>query len=769
MNGIAGIDIFSFSLLFLGFVFLFFRPTGPTRDIRVLLGLLIVVTLAYFFFMILEWLNITHELESVENLVGASVPMMWAFFIYSIIQNGITKDLAINRENLRITLNSIGDAVIATDVKGRITQLNPAAESLLGIELADYQGKRTDELFTFIETSSRKRITNPIEKVLESGKMFKLGLNTVLQTKANKEFYISDSAAPIYNDHNEICGVVLVFSDMTERFRQEEKIRQHEERFKLAIGASKAGLWDWFLDTGKVVYDERWAEIIGYTLNELEPLTMDTWRKRVHPGDLINLEELIEAHARGTINFIEHESRLKHKNGEWIWVIARGRIVQRDKQNNPLRMTGTLIDISRQKKNEDDLKAQIEQNRMLNQEYAQKNKELIESIDHIRKINAELVEARMNAEESYKLKSAFLANMSHEIRTPMNGIIGFSELLNDIKIPEDKRIYYAGIVIDSSKQLLNIVNDILDFSRMETGKISLSFEEVVVNEMINILYAFFEPQAKAKSLKLIAHKPLINDKSIIITDKTRLRQILTNLLNNAIKFTDEGTVEFGYKKSKTEIEFFVKDTGIGIPPELHEKIFEPFRQAELEISNQYGGTGLGLSISRKLTEYLNGNIWLDSKPGEGSSFHFTLPLKPDKSGDTQIRSEKKLPNKKMYNMLVLVVEDDDVNYLFLETILSKSQIKTIRAGNGLEAVELCRQNPDINLVLMDIKLPFLNGYDATRQIKEFRPQLPVIAQTAYAMHEDRKKAMDAGCDGYISKPIIATELFNLIDTFGKKK
>jgi PAS domain S-box-containing protein len=769
MNGIAGIDIFSFSVLFIGFVFLFFRPTGPTRDIRILLGLLIVATLAYYFFMILEWLNITHQLESVENLVGASVPMMWAFFIYSIIQNGITKDLALNRENLRITLNSIGDAVIATDVKGRITQLNPAAESLLGIELSEYHGKRTDELFTFIEISSRKRMTNPIEKVLESGKIIKLGLNTVLQTKANKEFYISDSAAPIYNDHNEICGVVLVFSDMTERFRQEEKIRQHEERFKLAIGASKAGLWDWFFDTGKVVYDERWAEIIGYTLNELEPLTMDTWRKRVHPGDLINLEELIEAHAKGTINFIEHESRLKHKNGEWIWVIARGRIVQRDKQNNPLRMTGTLIDISRQKKNEDDLKAQIEKNRMLNQEYAQKNRELTESINHIRKINAELVEARMNAEESYKLKSAFLANMSHEIRTPMNGIIGFSELLNDTKIPEDKRIYYAGIIIDSSKQLLNIVNDILDFSRMETGKISLSFEEVVVNDLINILYAFFEPQAKAKSLNLIAHKPLSNDKSIIITDKTRLRQILTNLLNNAIKFTDEGTVEFGYKKSKTEIEFFVEDTGIGIPPELHEKIFEPFRQAELEISNQYGGTGLGLSISRKLTEYLDGKIWLDSKPGEGSSFHFTLPLKPDKSGETQIRSEKKLPNKKKYNMLVLVVEDDDVNYLFLETILSKSQIKTIRAANGLEAVELCRQNPDINLVLMDIKLPFLNGYDATRQIKEFRPQLPVIAQTAYAMHEDRKKAMDAGCDGYISKPIIATELFNFIETFGKKK
>src|SRR5512133_3657495 len=484
MSFVAYIDILAFLFFIVALISLFYRLSGLKRDLRYFAGGLLIVTLAYIFFMLLEWLNISPALESVEDLVGASVPMMWAFFLYSFIQSGIKQDLALNKENLRITLNSIGDAVIATDVNGRITQMNPAAEILTGIKSQDAARKKIDDLITFLESETRRKISNPIAQVLESGKVIKLGTNTILHSKENRDFYISDSAAPIYNDKKEICGAVLVFSDMTERFNQQQKIRENEERIKLALEATQAGLWDWYMDSGKVVYDERWAEIIGYTLKELEPLTPDTWKNRVHPGDLIALEELIEEHSKGKTEHIEHQSRLRHKNGGWVWIMARGMIVQRDKKGNPLRMTGTIVDVTNQKKAEEDLKKQIEENQQLNRQYEERNKALLESIHHIRSINEELKEAKKIAEESTRVKSAFLANMSHEIRTPMNGIIGFSELLNDKKITDEKRKYYAGIVIDSSRQLLNIVNDILDVSRMETGKVALSYEEVVVNELI---------------------------------------------------------------------------------------------------------------------------------------------------------------------------------------------------------------------------------------------------------------------------------------------
>jgi CheY-like chemotaxis protein len=382
-------------------------------------------------------------------------------------------------------------------------------------------------------------------------------------------------------------------------------------------------------------------------------------------------------------------------------------------------------------------------------------------------MNTELNEAKINAEESYRLKSAFLANMSHEIRTPMNGIIGFSELLKNARLSEEKRLYYANIVIDSSRQLLNIVNDILDISRIETGKVSLNHEEVCINDLINVLYAFFELQIGDKAIKLIASKPLSKSQSTIVTDRTRLRQVLTNLLNNAIKFTNKGHIKFGYQQINDYLEFFVEDTGIGISEELHEKVFEPFRQADLEITNRYGGTGLGLTISRRLVELLGGKIRVESKPGYGSVFYFTLPVKQI-TFKNKVEEPKK-SKKKSYDMLVLIVEDDEVNALFLETVLLKSNINTIRAVNGIEAVEICAVNNDINLVLMDIKLPLMNGYEATRRIKKTKPDLPIIAQTAYAMNEDREKAIEAGCDGYISKPIIVSELLKLIDTLGVKK
>ena len=760
-------DLLAFLACMSGIIFLISnKKPAVIKDLRLLLIGLLLITLVYFGFLLIEWLGITHSLDSIEDMIGAMLPILWGFLLYSFIQLSINSDLRIYQENLRITLHSIGDAVIATDVYGCITLMNPVAAALTGWEPEEAKGKRLEDVLHIINSETHKRISSPVEYLLETGKKIELSNNTVLISKDNREYHITDSAAPIYSVDDEIMGVVLVFSDVSNKFIQDQKLRESEERLNLALIGTKAGLWDWYIRTGNIIFNEQWASLIGYTLDELKPLSVSSLEKLKNPEDVLRTNEILEMHLQGKSDYYECEFRLKHKSGKWVWILDRGKVVERDGNGNALRMTGTMIDISYQKTTELELKSRMEENKALIEEYLTQNEELANSLESIRKINEELKVAKLNAEESYRLKSAFLANMSHEIRTPMNGIIGFSELLVDKDLVQDKRKYYAEIVIDSSKQLLTLVNDILDLSRIETGKVSLLFEDVVVNDLINILYAFFEPQIGNKQIRFESVKSLNNAQSTISTDKTRLRQVLTNVLNNAIKFTDEGHIKFGYIKVDQYLQFFVEDTGIGIPEDKHEKIFEPFWQAEMDISHQFGGTGLGLSISTKLVELLGGKMWLESRPGKGSVFYFTIPYHAVQASyeETEVSLDKLSIDAP--GAIVLVAEDDDINYLYLETVLSKSHVKLMRAQNGIDAVELCSRHPEITLVLMDIKMPLLNGYDATRKIKTFRPDLPVIAQTAYAMNEDRDKAAEAGCDDYITKPIKKSELLAIVEKYG---
>jgi PAS domain S-box-containing protein len=738
------------------------RKYSIPRDTRLLTMVLLFVTLVYEGFMMIEWLGITNKLESFEDMVGAMVPMMWAFVFYSFIQQGVNQDIRTNEENLRITLNSIGDGVIATDTHGRITRMNPVAENLTGWHLDESKGKKFEEVFTTISSETREKLKDPVGEVLETGKTVILSHQPVLVARNKREYNISYSVSPIYNIDNEVTGVVLVFSDETEKYQHSEILRASEERLNLAIEGTKAGLWDWYIKTGKLICNEQWANMIGYELSELEPISFKTWERLMHPEDYIKADEILLQYFQGKIDSYECETRMKHKQGHWVWVLDRGMLVEKDANGNPIRMIGAHIDISKQKRSELDLKAQMDENQTLNEEYQAQNEALLNSIERIQGINEELKIAKQKAEESDRLKSAFLANMSHEIRTPMNGVIGFSEMMADPNLDSASRMEYAGIIIDSSRQLLSIVNDILDISRIEAGLVSLTQEEVHINELITVLHAFFEPQGRNKNLKLQIVKSLSNDESVIITDRMRLRQVLTNLLNNALKFTQAGFIEFGYDLIDGYMRFFVRDSGIGIPVELHEKIFEPFRQVELEMSFHYGGTGLGLSISRKLVELLRGKIWLESQPGTGSVFYFTIPYNHASIAfNTEYRPETK-PELLAQGKVVLIAEDDDINYLYLEAALSKGRIKLLRARNGLEAVEMCKNNVEIQLVLMDIKMPFMNGYDATRQIKTLRPDLPVIIQTAYAMSEEKNMAFDAGCDDYIAKPIRKLELIEMV-------
>lgn len=379
------------------------------------------------------------------------------------------------------------------------------------------------------------------------------------------------------------------------------------------------------------------------------------------------------------------------------------------------------------------------------------------SIKH-KEIETNLQVAKEKAEESDKLKSSFLANMSHEIRTPMNAIIGFSELITRKTVTQEKKDIYAQYITNSGKALLNLIDDIIDIAKIEAGQLKINKSTTYVNVMFNEIleYVNNEKKRNKKDHILFTKNEAITDINFcFLCDPLRLRQILTNLLNNALKFTFEGIIEFGYLiPNNATILFYVSDTGIGLSDEKIPLVFERFRQADDTTTRQFGGTGLGLAISKKLVEMMGGRIWAESEKTKGSTFFFTLPLIiPDKSTKIVEQNLESTSTDNFEGKTILIAEDEENNFIFLQEVLSPTKVKIIRAKNGFQAVNEVKNQPEISLILMDIKMPEMNGYQATSIIKEMKPSLPIIAQTAYAMAEDIIKGKNAGCDDYLAKPI----------------
>ena len=384
----------------------------------------------------------------------------------------------------------------------------------------------------------------------------------------------------------------------------------------------------------------------------------------------------------------------------------------------------------------------------------------------------ELNAAISRAEESDRLKSMFLSNMSHDIRTPMNAIVGFSEMLMDPEITREERMRFLDIIINSGDALLRLINDIIDISKIEARQLKIIKSTFSLNELFSDLYLSFSEEMsrnKLEDIRLVVNKQFPEKDFTLSTDIIRLRQIFSNLIGNALKFTDRGAIEFGYTFSDPQVfKFFVKDSGIGIPQDKKDFIFERFGQIEETHDRNKGGTGLGLAISKSLVELLGGAIWVESEVGQGTCFYFTLPAL---SATRPSNMPEDIPHIwdddhiDWSDKLILVAEDVDSNYFLIQTILKKTGVKLQWARNGQEAYEMCRKNYDIDMVLMDIQMPVMNGYDATREIKKIRPSLPVIAQTAYAMSGEKEKSIDAGCDDYIPKPLKKRDLLSRINLF----
>lgn len=390
-----------------------------------------------------------------------------------------------------------------------------------------------------------------------------------------------------------------------------------------------------------------------------------------------------------------------------------------------------------------------------------------EDITEKKALYENLIKAKEKAEEHDKLKTAFLHNISHEIRTPLNAIIGFAGFLDQPDNTQAERQEFINIIFQSSSQLLSIVNDIINISQIEAGQTTIKTGQVDLCKILKVIRLQHQADATQKGIDFRLHDENCADIEPIWSDENKIMQVLSNLVSNAIKFTSKGYVETGLIKSGEKIEFYVEDTGIGIPDEEKERIFERFYQVDHKVSREYGGTGLGLAISKAYVELLGGEIRVESEPGKGTRMLFTLPLHAGPS-ESEVSDLPYKPGIKASSLRkVLVAEDEESNYMLIYSVLKKMNIKILRARNGKEAVDIFRSEQGIDLVLMDLKMPVKDGFAATREILALKPGTTVIAQTAYAFPGELDKAMNAGCVGYLTKPYGRQELLDVISKYLK--
>jgi len=376
---------------------------------------------------------------------------------------------------------------------------------------------------------------------------------------------------------------------------------------------------------------------------------------------------------------------------------------------------------------------------------------------HRKQSETDLKYALEKAKESDKLKSAFLQNISHEIRTPMNGLLGFTSLLKNTNLSVDEQQEYIDIILESGNRLLNTFDDIMNISMIETGQVNINSIEFNLSKELKQQFRLHETETKQKGLKLIIDQKNIEEEILLQTDYDKFNSILSYLIRNAIKYTFEGSIKVGYNVKSNFLEFFVEDSGIGIPPDRLDAIFDIFVQADLSEVKAKEGSGLGLSITKAYVEMLGGKIWAKSEEGKGSCFFFTIQ---HKHNEDEIVSNQ---SKMVGNLKILIVEDEDFSSEFLKVVLDNYASEFLRAKNGKEAIDIAKENLDIDIIFMDLRMPIVNGYEATKEIRKFNSKVKIIAQTAYALQGDDQKAIQAGCNDYISKPINTKALLEKVD------
>ena len=633
--------------------------------------------------------------------------------------------LRINAEKYHAIFNNVIDTYYESSIDGKILEISPSIKftSKGQYTAADLIGKSMYEIYN--DASEREVLISLLKK-----EGIVSDFEITLKNKDGSLVPCSISSKIILDSHGQASKIIGSLRDITERKRFEAELitarkraEESESRFRALYNASFGGIC--VHDKGIILEcNLGLSTMSGYSIEELigmNGLLLIAERSRKHVMD-----KILSGYEK------PYEAFGVHKNGHEFPMRLEARNIPY--KGNMVR-TVEFRDITEQKKAE-----------------------------------LEIIKSKEKAEESDRLKSAFLANMSHEIRTPMNGIIGFANLLKEPGLKSEQQQEYLDIIEKSGARMLNIINDIVSISKIESNQMEVNIKESNINMQMEYIYSFFKPEVEGKGMLFSYQNSLPSEDAIIKTDREKVYAILTNLVKNAIKYSDKGSIEFGYIKKGKFIEFYVKDTGVGIPKNRQKAIFDRFVQADISDKKAYQGAGLGLSISKAFVEMLGGKIWVESEVGEGSIFYFSLPYIVEKKEISNSESSILIPSEEnsLKRFKTLIVEDDETSEKLISIAVQKHSNEIISVRTGAEAVEACRNNPDIDMVFMDIQLPEMNGYEATSQIRQFNKNVIIIAQTAYALEGDKEKAVAAGCNDYLSKPIKINEVKELFNKYLSK-
>jgi len=608
-------------------------------------------------------------------------------------------------------------------VKSRIiTEVNPYLCEMIGYKAEELTGQKSTILYP-----SREEYEWVGQEKYSQISLYGSGtVETKWQRKDGTVIDVLLSSTPIdVNDKSK--GVTFTALDITEKKMAGKKLKEHERQLSSMVSNLPGFVY-------RCLYDAYWTmlyvsdnciNITGYPSSDFilnKQLTFnDIISEQYHSAIYQEWDRVITNRSP-----FQMEYEIITAAGQVRWVLERGFGVY-DESGNLMFLEGYIEDVTDRKIHD-----------------------------------KELMEAKDKAEESDRLKSAFLANMSHEIRTPMNGVLGFMQLLKEPGLTEDKQFEYIEIVNKSGHRLMDTINDIIEISKIESGETKVVLSDFNCEDLMNYQHAFFKPQADQKNLEFEIETQLTGELAIIHMDKHKLTSILTNLIKNAIKFTNSGSISFGNYVEREFLHFYVRDTGRGIPSDKKSLVFDRFVQAELSLSRTHEGSGLGLSICKAYAEALGGQIFVESELGKGSVFHFTIPYYPVLNEYTSGTEIKNSHQSMVAEKTVMVVEDDEISYKYLYELLSRMNLRLVHVTNGADAVNSIKVNPEISLILMDLQMPGMDGIQTTSEIRKFNKKIPIIAQSAYTMAGKKKMALEAGCNGYITKPVKREELVNVI-------
>lgn len=634
--------------------------------------------------------------------------------------------LQITEEQFRKLYNDAPIGLYRTTPDGKILLANRAIFDMLGFSSIEELSARNLKSSGFGPSYQREFFVSQIEK---TGEVKDLEAKWI---RSNGDVIIVLENAKAIRDEN---GNTLYYdgsvADITDRKRTEDALAETEKRYEQLVTNIQDAVYSVDGETGEFTYlSPAFGKLLGYTLDDIQAMggrkvflssVLPSGKSNEHLDRFNQLQsKVMKKTFTDELWWRAKDGSLKCISDHWTPVYIEGKLISTD---------GVLRDITERKQAEEALN-----------------------------------ELLVRAEASDRLKTAFLNNISHEVRTPLNGILGFVEMMDDPDMTPADKVFYREILQMSSNRLLSTINSYMDISLIVSGNMSVNNSVIDLNDLIIQVHSHYHQQAAAKGVNLAIEASGLQLATKVNSDPELLRKVLDHLVENAIKFTEKGSIMIGTRMLEHDVEVSVKDSGIGIHEELMDRIFDTFLQADVSITRKHEGSGLGLAIVKGIIELLGGKIWVKSIEGAGSTFAFTIPkdsvaVNPSElSGNTASVEPETRP-------LVLIAEDDQINILLLVTMLNKTRANVWHVENGLMAVECCRQHPEVSLVLMDLKMPEMDGFEATRQIKSFRPGLPIIAVTAFAMPGDRDRAINAGCDDYMSKPFSSTDLKNKLKDY----